>query len=188
VRARKGDSGGPDTSGGSSQSRISISFCVPGAPFGPEGWRLSIDGPGPADVTAGLRELAERLGIGADVDIGGPVPMSRLGEHFAALDLFVLPSRSEAFALTVGEALASGVPAVVTTEAPWGGVETHRCGWSVPPTLAGLTDAIAHATALSAADLASMGQRGRAWVRDDYAWKEIARRHLTQLYDVPVPW
>lgn len=154
----------------------------------PEGWRLSIDGPGPADVTAALRELAERLGIGADVDIGGPVPMSRLGEHFAALDLFVLPSRSEAFALTVGEALASGVPAVVTTEAPWGDVETHRCGWSVPPTLCGLTDAIARATASSAADLASMGQRGRAWVRDDYAWTEIARRHLTQLYGVPGPW
>lgn len=151
----------------------------------PEGWRLSIDGPGPADVTAALRGLSERLGIAADVDIGGPVPMSRLGEHFAALDLFVLPSRSEAFALTVGEALASGVPVVVTTEAPWEGVEMHRCGWSVPPTLAGLADAIARATASSGADLESMGLRGRAWVRDEYAWKRIATRHVTQLYGRP---
>lgn len=150
----------------------------------PQGWRLTIDGPGSVEMTALLRQLAEQLGIGAEVEIGGPVPMSRLGEHFAGLDLFVLPSRSEAFALTVGEALASGVPAVVTTAAPWGGVENHGCGWSVAPTVAGLADALARATALPEAELAMRGQRGRTWVRADYAWREIAGRHLTHLYGV----
>jgi len=29
-----------------------------------------------------------------------------------------------------------------------------------------------------------MGRRGRAWVRADYAWEAIARRHLTRLYGV----
>jgi glycosyltransferase involved in cell wall biosynthesis len=114
----------------------------------PQGWRLTIDGPGPAEMTASLHELAGRLGIGSDVEIGGAVPMDRLGEHFAGLDLFVLPSRSEAFALTVGEALACGVPAVVTTAAPWGDVERMACGWSVAPTVAGLAAALSLATAL----------------------------------------
>jgi glycosyltransferase involved in cell wall biosynthesis len=150
----------------------------------PAGWRLAIDGPGPAEVTAALDALAERLGIGADVEIGGAVPMDRLGEHFAGLDLFVLPSRSEAFALTVGEALASGVPAVVTTAAPWGDVERQACGWSVAPTVAGLAAALTQATSLPEAELEAMGRRGRAWVRADYAWSEVARRHLRELYDV----
>jgi hypothetical protein len=35
VRVRQGNPGGPDTSGGSFRSRISISFSAPGAPFGP---------------------------------------------------------------------------------------------------------------------------------------------------------
>jgi len=148
----------------------------------PAGWRLAIDGPGPAEVTASLRQLADRLGLGADVEIGGAVPMSRLGEHYAGLDLFILPSRSEAFALTVGEALACGVPTVVTTAAPWGGVVEQGCGWSVPPTVAGIAAALAGAAALPAAELEAMGRRGRAWVRADYAWEAIARRHLSRLY------
>ncbi len=150
----------------------------------PEGWQLAIDGPGPAEMTASLNELAGRLDIGSDVEIGGAVPMERLGEHFASLDLFVLPSRSEAFALTVGEALASGVPAVVTTAAPWGDVERMACGWSVEPTVAGLAEALSLATALPQTDLEAMGRRGRAWVRADYAWSEVARRHLSELYDL----
>jgi glycosyltransferase involved in cell wall biosynthesis len=135
-------------------------------------------------MTASLNQLAERLGIGSEVEIGGAVPMDRLGEHFAGLDLFVLPSRSEAFALTVGEALACGVPAVVTTAAPWGDVERMACGWSVAPTVAGLVEALSLATALPETDLEAMGRRGRVWVRADYAWSEVARRHVSELYDV----
>ena len=151
----------------------------------PQGWRLAIDGPGPAEMTASLNQLADRLGIGSEVEIGGAVPMDRLGEHFAGLDLFVLPSRSEAFALTVGEALACGVPAVVTTAAPWGEVERMACGWSVAPTVAGLAEALSLATALPPADLEAMGRRGRDWVRANYAWAEVARRHLVELYGWP---
>ena len=150
----------------------------------PAGWRLAIDGPGPAEMTAALQQLADRLGLGAEVEIGGAVPMSRLGEHYAGLDLFLLPSRSEAFALTVGEALACGVPTVVTTAAPWGDVEKRGCGWSVAPTVAGIAAGLASATALPEADLEAMGRRGRGWVRADYAWEAIARRHLTRLYGV----
>lgn len=148
----------------------------------PKGWRLSIDGPGSPATVADLRALAKRLGIADVVDVGGSVPFDRLGEHYAALDLFVLPSRSEAFALVVGEALACGVPAVVTDAAPWGGVEGAGCGWSVPPTVPDLAAAIARGTALDAAALEAMGRRGRAWVRSEYSWSAVAGRHLSELY------
>jgi len=63
-------------------------------------------------------------------------------------------------------------------------VEERGCGWSVTPTVAGIAAALARATALPEADLGAMGRRGRAWVRADYAWEAIARRHLTRLYGV----
>lgn len=148
----------------------------------PDGWRLAIDGPGSPEMVGHLRALADRLGIGDVVDIGGSVPFERLGEHYAALDLFILPSRSEAFALVVGEALASGVPAVVTDAAPWGGVERAGCGWSVRPTVPDLAAAIARATALDSGSLEAMGDRARAWVRSEYSWKNVAGRHLSELY------
>lgn len=148
----------------------------------PQGWRLAIDGPGSTDMIGSLRATADRLGIGDVVDVGAAVPFDRLGEHFASLDLFILPSRSEAFALVVGEALASGVPAVVTDAAPWGGVERERCGWSVRPTVPDLAAAIGLATGLDDDALKAMGIRARAWVRSEYSWSSVAMRHLVELY------
>ena len=151
----------------------------------PEGWRLSLVGPDGGGTAALLRQQSVALGIGHEVDIAGPVPNDRLGEHFAGLDLFVLPSRSEAFALTVGEALSSGVPAIVTTAAPWGDVVVKGCGWSVAPSLEGLAKGLEEATALPPDVLRSMGQRGREWVRGAFSWEAVARRHLIELYGCP---
>jgi len=148
----------------------------------PPGWTLALVGPDADGTAARLREQATRLGIGGEVEISGPVPNDRIGEYFAGLDLFILPSRSEAFALTPGEALAAGVPAIVTTAAPWGGVVDEGCGWSVPPSLEGLSDGLSRATSLPADALAAMGQRGRAWVREAFSPAAIARRHLLELY------
>lgn len=148
----------------------------------PRGWRLSIDGPGTAEAREALVAEARRLGIEEMVDFGGSVALGDLGAHFSRLDLFVLPSRSEAFALVVGEALAAGVPAIVTTAAPWAEVETRGCGWSVSPDPGALAGALAVATALDADDLAARGQAGSRWVRREYSWERIAARHLAELY------
>jgi glycosyltransferase involved in cell wall biosynthesis len=55
-------------------------------------------------------------------------------EFFAALDLFVMPSRSEGWGLAAAEALAHGLPVVASAT---GGlpeiVEAGETGWLVPP-------------------------------------------------------
>ena len=153
----------------------------------PPGWRLRIDGPGTAEIREALGAEARRLGIDGAVDFGGAVALEDLGTHFARLDLFILPSRSEAFALVVGEALAAGVPAIVTTAAPWAEVEARGCGWSVPPDVGSLAGAIATATALDADDLAGRGEAGSRWVRREYSWERIAARHLAELYGAGRP-
>lgn len=153
----------------------------------PRGWRLSIDGPGTAEARAALVAEAGRLGIDAAVDFGGAVALGSLGTHFSGLDLFILPSHSEAFALVVGEALAAGVPVIVTTAAPWGEVESRGCGWSVPPTVGAIAEAIASAASLDAAELAARGEVGRRWVRAAYSWERIATRHLAELYGASPP-
>jgi len=148
----------------------------------PAGWRLSIRGPSDGHEAARLAALADRLGIAAEVEIGGAVPQEGLGEHFASLELFVLPSRSEAFALVVGEALAAGVPAICTTAAPWAAIAPRGCGWSVAPTVPALAEALERATALAPEALQAMGRRGQAWVRAEYSWGHVAGRHLDELY------
>jgi glycosyltransferase involved in cell wall biosynthesis len=54
-----------------------------------------------------------RPGIGSYV---GPLDPDRVAERYARADLLIQPSWYEPFALTVGEALASGVPVVASSE------------------------------------------------------------------------
>lgn len=59
-----------------------------------------------------LRRLAEQLGIRDRVDFVGW--LSHVEELLAGIDLFVLPSRSEALPLAILEAMQGGVPVIAT--------------------------------------------------------------------------
>jgi phosphatidylinositol alpha-1,6-mannosyltransferase len=77
--------------------------------------RYAIAGSGPLE--AELRELADRLGIGARVRFLGLVPYERMPELHAAADVHLLASRpiplwNENFPNACLEAMASGVPVV----------------------------------------------------------------------------
>jgi UDP-glucose:(heptosyl)LPS alpha-1,3-glucosyltransferase len=63
-------------------------------------------------VTPYIRALAARLGLGDRVRFAGPV--GAVEACYAASDVFVLPTRYEAFGLVIAEAMASGLPVVTT--------------------------------------------------------------------------
>ena len=72
---------------------------------------LVIAGDGPMEQE--LIELTERLGIGASVRFTGFVSDEK-SQYYKAADIFVLPSRHEAFGNVLLEASASGLPIVVS--------------------------------------------------------------------------
>ncbi|HXQ21678.1 MAG TPA: glycosyltransferase [Candidatus Acidoferrales bacterium] len=88
-------------------------------------------------------------------------------------DVLVLCSASENFGMSVAEAMAAGVPVVVTRTCPWEDVERHACGvW-----VASDPDAIARGivTIIDNPSWAKeMGARGRALIRDRYSWTAVA--------------
>ena len=73
-------------------------------------FRLRLAGDGP-ELQA-LRQLRGELGLADRVEFCGWV--SRPDEFMAGLDLFVVPSRYEAFGLVLVEAMAAGVPVVAS--------------------------------------------------------------------------
>jgi glycosyltransferase involved in cell wall biosynthesis len=91
---------------------------------------------------------------------------------YAVASLFVLPSHSENFGLVIAEALATGVPELVTDTTPWTGLTTQECGWCVPWEKFG--PALAAALASRSDELAARGARGRQWVGRDFAWERAA--------------
>lgn len=101
---------------------------------------------------------------------------------FGIASLFLLPSHSENFGLVIAEALAAGVPALVTDTTPWSELPAHEAGWCVP--WEAWPAALAAALAESPATLQRRGAAGRAWVQRDFTWESSARllaefyRHL----------
>jgi glycosyltransferase-like protein len=66
------------------------------------------------DEIGRFHALRERLGLDGAVRVLGPLPDPELEGLYRAADLFALPSVKEGFGLAVLEALAAGLPAVVS--------------------------------------------------------------------------
>lgn len=97
-------------------------------------------------------------------------------DAYAAAELYVLPTHSENFGLTVTEALAAGTPVITTTGAPWRGLEIRQAGWWIAPGAEALAACLSEALAVSPARLREMGARGRRWMATDFSWPDIGRR------------
>ena len=91
---------------------------------------------------------------------------------YAVASLFILASHGENFGLAIAEALASGVPALVTNTTPWLGLNRNGAGWCLPWKEFG--SAIQSATAETAEKLSQRGSIGRAWVEREYSWLKAA--------------
>lgn len=82
-------------------------------------------------------------------------------------------SDSESFGLAVVEAMAAGVPVVVTRTCPWPDIEARECGFWVEQTVPAIAEAIR--TLLGDPTRAkAMGERGAAFARERYSWDVIA--------------
>ncbi|MDD2762336.1 MAG: glycosyltransferase [Opitutaceae bacterium] len=99
---------------------------------------------------------------------------------YGMASLFLLPSHSENFGMAVAEAMAWGVPVLVTDTTPWAEVAGHHAGWCVPWDQYGpaLRQAVAEATD----QLEQRGARARDWVLARYSWEQAARL-LVEFYE-----
>lgn len=82
---------------------------------------------GDGHMTPSLQDFAGLLGIEEKVHFTGFIPDRELGDYYRASDLFVSPSVSEPFGLTITEALQSGTPVAATRN----GVEEISSGENI---------------------------------------------------------
>jgi glycosyltransferase involved in cell wall biosynthesis len=143
-------------------------------------WQLIIAGEGERSYKAELELLVQSMKA-PRVRFVGKVSGSQKDQLYENADLFVLPSKSENFGLVVAEALAAGVPAVVTKGAPWRDMFQHKCGWLTATDPDGLATTLMDATGRSAQERSAMGARGRQWMSREFAWPSVAER-MVALY------
>lgn len=144
-------------------------------------WSLEIIGPDEGGELSRLRSLRNLLSL-KKVTFSGPVYGKEKYEKLAAAEIFVLPTQSENFALTVAESLACGVPVVSTKGAPWEGLVKHDCGKWVDIGVEGVSRGLLELMCLDRNDRHVMGERGRAWMRSDFSWDAISSKFV-EVYD-----
>ena len=98
-------------------------------------WRLTIVGSETADPVhaAGLRALAEELGIASRVRFMGAVVGDALEALWQSADLFALATHYEGYGMVIAEALKRGLPIVVTNGGAAGALLTPEAGMVCPP-------------------------------------------------------
>jgi len=144
-------------------------------------WELVIAGPDNGGYLPKMKKLAGDLRL-QRVRFIGPVYGEEKTAAYQQADLFVLPTYSENFGMSVAEALAAGTPAIVTRGAPWEGLESNNAGWWIDIGIDPLVDALKASMSQPPEVLYGMGEQGKKWMDREYSWPSIGER-MTKTYD-----
>jgi glycosyltransferase involved in cell wall biosynthesis len=106
-------------------------------------WQLVIAGPDQIGWQKELEAMAADLGIANRVTWTGSLSGNMKWGAFSASEIFVLPSHQENFGIVVAEALACGLPVILSNKVNiWREIESYNAGFvgedTVPATIATL--------------------------------------------------
>ena len=100
---------------------------------------------------------------------------------YNASNLFVAPTWSENFGISIAEAMASGLPVITTKNTPWEILKKENCGWWIDLNEEALKNALEDALKSDADLLEKMGNKCRNLIFKDYSWK-IQTEKMIEVY------
>lgn len=149
-------------------------------------FHLVLAGGNPQDP-AYEQAIAQRVDggvLGDRTTLTGFVTGSTKAALLGAADLFVLPSYYENFGIAVAEAMAAGVPVIVSKGVYiWPDIAASASGWVCDLTLDGVIQTLTEALKDSA-QRQLRGQQARAYARENYDWGAIAHQTLAAYHTV----
>lgn len=143
--------------------------------------RLAVVGPDNEGRVPNLRQEFQKKGIESNVHIVDHLNAEQVRQAYVDADVFLLPSYTENFGMTVVEAMACGCPVVISDQVNiWPDIECSGAGIVVP--LSPLKIAQALLTILNDRNLARrMGMAGRKLGQNRFAYDKIVEK-IAQMY------
>ena len=141
----------------------------------PESGRLVIAGPeGEPGYRAYLEKRARECGVGARVLFTGPLYDEEKKAVLADADVFALPSRYENFANVAAEAIACGIPVIITDSCGIRSLVKDRAGLVIAPEQEALAEALR--MLICDKDLYARLKEGCRRVADQLSWDRLAEQ------------
>lgn len=122
---------------------------------------------------ASFSDAVRRAGLNERVHMVGPLYGADKIAALVDADCFCLPSRQEGFSLAVTEALACGVPAIISRQCHFPEVASAGAGIVVDLDPAEIAAAL-NTVLLDPSKARQMGRAGRRLVEQHYTWERIA--------------
>lgn len=145
-------------------------------------WLLVFAGPDDAGWQASLLQRTAELGITDRVLWTGMLRDQMKWSAFAAAEVFALPSHQENFGIAVAEALACGLPVLISRAVNiWREIEEEHAGLAAPDTLQGTEDLLAGWLQLSAGEQQGMRANARRCFVHHFDIQQSAARLLRLL-------
>ena len=142
--------------------------------------RLVIVGPDEASYRRTIEALLRTGGVLDRTLFTGMLTGDDKLAAYAAADVFVLPSHGEVIGVSTLEALAAGLPVVITRQCQFPEVAEAEAGLVVNPDPDEIHDALIKVL-LDPEKGRAMGARGRQLVLERYTWDAVAER-MARLY------
>jgi len=136
------------------------------------GIHLLIVGPDDGYETE-LKRLIGRMGINCAVTLTGILTGKARLAAMARADIYALPSYSEGFSVGVLEALAAGLPVVISKYCYLPEVVSAGAGLEIEPEVRQVSSALGSLIENPERAL-KMGRAGRDFVRSKYSWDTVA--------------
>lgn len=140
-------------------------------------WHLTVAGPDPMGMRPMLEAAVGRKGLAGRVTFTGMMERRDVRALLARASLLLQPSLSEGLSMSILEALAAGLPAIVSPACNLPEVEEARAGVIVEPHRADIAAALRRLVQTDEAELRAMGRRARGLAREKYDWSVLIPRY-----------
>lgn len=142
-------------------------------------WELVIAGPDQVGERLKLQALATQLGVAGRITWTGMLSGSLKWGGLAAAEVFVLPSHQENFGIVVTEALACGLPVIISDKVNiWREISDHQAGLVCKDTIPSAHAALSQWNSLSLEDIKVMRMHSRKCFDECFNYDVVAGKIL----------
>jgi glycosyltransferase involved in cell wall biosynthesis len=140
-------------------------------------WHFIVGGPDEVGLVKLLKTAAARKGLSDRVTFTGMLGRQDVLACLGRATLLLQPSRSEGLSMSILEALAAGVPVVISPACNMPEVERADAGRIVDPHRGSIAATLKQLITMSSDALAAIGQRGRSLARERFDWPKLVPQY-----------